>query len=826
MVDTNATDQERDANVGAILGMCAISCSTLILEIALTKFLSYKLYHHMTFAVLSVVILSFGAAGTISYLNPKFLKLLKPDCWAKAGVYAVFYAISTMIVVPLFCALPINSVEYSQSPILGVMTLPAVFMLLSVPFVFGGICISQTLTYSKYPVPMIYCADLMAAALGASLCPILLPLLGGFGTVAFAGILGLAGAIGYWCCSQHKSIGSQIRLSVLVVLAFVFCIQFPAWLRSATGMDIPSAKDLGVIVAIKDFGGFQHTHWNAIARVDISKTGTSKSPVFRYGLSPDTDNEEIQGRFVLLDGGANTRQFLLKNQIADNKFLGTALWASPYVAKPDCRKALVIGGGGGIDILVGKFMKIPNLTVVELNPAVFRMLTGQADNEQKLYAESLSTDDTTKVEVLNEEGRHFASTQAPHTYDVIQASGVDTLTAIQTGGMSLVENYLYTVEAVRNYMKILRPGGILSLTHWRTEEPRTSMRMFTTYLAYLDSIGVKEPWKHIVVLGGNGGAQWSDSMLKTDEFSPQELERIRKWAEVAGISVIFDPERKAVNSQPKQSESLYYKLGFAPAQERQKLLAEHPEWPGPVYDDKPYFYAFNQHVGDFWAIANDSTTPIYLMAAIVVCGLGLALLPLIKLRKHEISGPVIWSALYFGLAGFAFLLYETAIIQSFNNFVGGPTYSLAAVLVAVLAGYSLGSLMAMKMNADRFSFTKGGVALTLLFILLYWSLPILTDSLLPLALPARLLVAILVTGGSSFAVGVVVSSAMSLVRKRFGSVVAWMWGISSTANAIGSISFVAITQATGISRCFIVVAVAYLLANILFAKLVQSRVSE
>ncbi|MFX8512211.1 hypothetical protein ABTM04_20060, partial [Acinetobacter baumannii] len=92
------------------------------------------------------------------------------------------------------------------------------------------------------------------------------------------------------------------------------------------------------------------------------------------------------------------------------------------------------------------------------------------------------SDQNSEVRIFNDEARHFTTTQKPGSFDVIQESGVDTLTAMQTGGMSLVENYLYTAEAVRGYVSLLKPDGVLSLTHWRTIGPATSVRMFVTYL--------------------------------------------------------------------------------------------------------------------------------------------------------------------------------------------------------------------------------------------------------------------------------------------------------------------------------------------------------
>jgi hypothetical protein len=814
------TEKPQPEDVGALAGMFAISGSTLVLEIILTKFLSFKLYHHMTFAILSTVILSLGAAGILTYLRPRFLGLNSDKPWHVAGVASCLYAITIAIVIPYICLVPILPAE--PNLFIRTLTLPGIFFLLSLPFLFGGICISQTLTFCRYSVPIVYFWDLLAAAIGAVACPVLLPYIGGFGTIALASGLGLIGAICFWWNTDSSKRKIQAGLSVTALLAIAFCLSYPIWAWQNIKLDIITFKDLGPWVALKDFGGIEFTHWNAIARVDVSRSGTSNYAYFRYGLSTNSDKEKIVGRYVILDGGANTRQFRMDGNIADKHYLGSALWASPYIAKPDAQKALVFGGGGGIDILVAKYSKIPNLTVVEMNPAIYNLLTGRADDPKGEYFHSLVTDPVTTVNTIHDEARHFASTQAANTYDTIQASGVDTLTAIQTGGMSLVENYLYTVEAVRDYVRLLKPEGILSLTHWRTNEPATSLRMFITYLAYLDSMGIKEPWKHIVVVGSKtAGAAWSDSMLKMTPFTEAELANIRDWARKSNFSMVFDPERKMANDQPWTCEPMYYTLGFADPQARERIFAERPEIPRAVHDDSPYFYAFF-HRDQSWSGVNTSNMPISLMLSTLLVGAFLLFLPLYKLRKETvITGTVLWCAAYFAISGFAFLLYETTIIQMLTVFVGGPTYALAVVLVAVLFGYSLGSWAASRIVVSQKTFVIFGCVLGLLFLSLYFVVPKITTELLPLNLPSRLAVASSLTLITSFIVAMAVTSAMAVVRNRFGSVVSWMWGISSIANAIGSMSFVAVTQITGISSCLLIVAVAYLVANLLFASRVK-----
>lgn len=772
----------------------------------------------MTFAVLSLVILSFGAAGIVSFTAAKKFGLEGKDPWNAVAHFAALYAVSLCLTIPLFCWWPISPYAHGGWELMRqIFCLPVLIFILAIPFFFSGICISQTLALSRRPVTIIYFYDLLAAAIGAISCPFLLSWAGGYGAIAIAAFLGLIAALGYWQCSIDRKWGTQLAFVLATAFSMGYCLYYPVSAMQQYGVDIDACKDLALqeCPIFKDFGGIDFTHWNAVARVDVSKTGTSEHEAFLYGLPPLPKQQKVIGRFIMLDGGANTRQFKAVGKLSDQSFLSRALWAAPYVVNPLCQNALVIGGGGGIDILVAKISHVPHLDVAEMNPAIFNILTGKWDDPENSYSTWLKTDANTSVNVFNEEARHFVSAQKPRQYDVIQASGVDTLTAIQTGGMSLVENYLYTVEAVRDYARTLKPGGLLSLTHWRTTNAGTSTRMFLTYLTYLDSVGVSEPWKQIVVVGN---PHWTDSLLKTTPFTEEELIRLRNWAKLSHLTMIFDPERRdATAPDLSASERLYPEVAFVNGKNRTELIRKNAKLPFPVWDDKPYFYQFREDANSFISI-NRSSMPISLMLATLLFSIILLIIPANKVKKEgKLTAPVCYCATYFAVCGFAFLLYETAVIQLFSIFSGGPMYSLTVVLVAILSGYSLGSLVASKLKLSSKSFMIFALVLPIMFIALYFGIPQVVASLLPLALAQRLIVCATITLISATAVGLTISSAMSVVKEFYGGMVSWMWGISSIFNALGAMCFVAITQITGISSCLIVVAIMYALANISFA---------
>jgi len=811
---------------GVIVGLCAISASTLLVEICLTKFLGCKIFHHLSYAVLSMVILSFGASGAFVYMVPSWFPSSGLSAWKPAWKAAALYAIFLALAIPFFCWFPWDPYNSVLDTNKRFFAQPIYFLIFSIPMFLAGLCISQTLSASRRSVARIYFYDLLAAALGASLCPLVLIWIGGYGTIALAAVLGIVASIAFFMAGRpakgeegsEKSASSGSNTSSLpaaatcwtvAALSIGVLLAYPDWAIKKYGFDIRSCKDWGQIVFVKDFGGIRSTHWNALARVDVSKTSTSKNRQYRYGLGPKSYERDIYGRYVLLDGGANTRQFKVEGNIAQEDYLGEALWGSAYIAEgKNAQHSLIIGGGGGIDVLIAKFFKVKDVDVAEVNPAIVDLLKGKTDDEEKEYSPWLKSDETSNININLSEARHFCTTRPDNTYDVIQASGVDTLTAITTGGMSLVENYLYTKDAVREYLRILKPNGIVSLTHWREVNRPTGKRMFVSYLELLESMGVAEPYKQVVVVAG---LEWTASMLKKTPYTEEELNRLRQWTKATGQTMLFDPGRPGTSS-----EAFYDQVGFASAAERKKLVDAYPTIITGVADDKPYFYSQirdeNPLMTSPWG-----STPVSLIYATLFGALLLVFAPLLRPDNRKVGLQTLPFTVFFAICGFAFLLYETTTIQLFSIFVGGPTYALSVVLVSVLSGYAIGSFLSQYLKLQSRTFIYLGLGLGLLMLSLWFCIPAITKSFLGFEQPARIAICAIVTLFASICTGLPVSLAMNCLRQRYGSAVAWMWAVSSAFNALGGVAFVCITQATGISSCLLIVAALYLLGNLIFA---------
>ena len=151
-----------------------------------------------------------------------------------------------------------------------------------------------------------------------------------------------------------------------------------------------------------------------------------------------------------IDSAASTPILNVDGDSRTSRYLRYELTALAYhlAGRPGGRSrhaALVIGPGGGRDLLSALVFGAAHVDGVEINPIIARdvmleALPGFSGGSTPTRASSIHVDD----------GRSFVR-RSPDKYDVIQASLVDTWAATAAGAYTLTENSLYTIEAFSDY---------------------------------------------------------------------------------------------------------------------------------------------------------------------------------------------------------------------------------------------------------------------------------------------------------------------------------------------------------------------------------------
>src|SRR4029077_17820569 len=102
-----------------------------------------------------------------------------------------------------------------------------------------------------------------------------------------------------------------------------------------------------------------------------------------------------------------------------------------------------------------------------------------------------------EVTLVNAEARS-ALRHDSRSFDVVQASLIDTWAATAGGGFVLSENGLYTLDGWRVLLARLTPSGILTMTRWYLPHaPAETYRLVALAATALADMGIPEARSHI-----------------------------------------------------------------------------------------------------------------------------------------------------------------------------------------------------------------------------------------------------------------------------------------------------------------------------------------
>jgi len=254
---------------------------------------------------------------------------------------------------------------------------------------------------------------------------------------------------------------------------------------------------------------------------------------------------------------------------------------APYLLL-DHPNVLVIGVGGGTDIVNAVKNHAQHVTGVELDPQTVKLVKyDHADFAGHLY-------DRPDVTVVAGEGRSTLR-HSGAKYDLIQLTGVDTLAALSTGAYVLSESYLYTTEAMREFVEHLNPGGLLSIVvadfgGFTGGFPRHTMRQISLFMDTLDRLGIDDPASHIAVVASAEGVPQVAMLLKPDGFTAEETQRLKDFADEKGFIPWALPGTKI--------STIHSQYLNTPRADRPAFLAQFPLILTPTSDDNPFFFNF------------------------------------------------------------------------------------------------------------------------------------------------------------------------------------------------------------------------------------------
>jgi len=467
--------------------------------------------------------------------------------------------------------------------------------------------------------------------------------------------------------------------------------------------------------------------------------------------------------------------------------------ALPYhlLSKPD---VLILGAGGGMDILQALYHRSRKIDAVELNPQVIELV--QSDFKE-LTGGLFSRPN---VQYHLAEARSFIAGSADR-YDLIQVALLDAFSTAAAGLYALSESYLYTVEAFSDYIKHLQPNGLLTVTRWVHLPPRDSLKLFATAVKALEALDVPEPGSRLLLIRG-----WKTSTLvvKNGVINKNEIVALKAFCRKRSFDIVWYPgvsneevNRYNVQNRPYMHEGTVALLG----PQRDDFMRRYKFDIAPATDDRPYFYKFFkwqtllelialQARGGLGQVEWGYLIPVVTLIQALLTGTILIILPLLFQRSHQ-SGQKKNAKLrifsFFSAIGLAFLFLEIAFIQKFILYLGNPLYAISVVLCAFLVWAGLGSRWSQSIIHKQAAIIVVVIGITFTVIIYLWALPVIFEWGLTWPDPVKIATTVLLIAPLAFCMGIPFPLGLSRVANTMPILIPWAWAINGCASVVSAV---------------------------------------
>ena len=804
----------------AVIVFC-VSMMAICTELLFVLMLGLKVWAHMVYMVIAFALLGYGIGSNI-YLILKD-RIDKADPVLVVTGALCYLATATIISFQMIPRVPLSMPSLTTE---WLFQLTMIHIIVALPFVGYGFLLAFLFTCDVQRSSRLYFWDLVGAGCGSLVFFWLVLWLGPLHSSVVLVLLAVALATISIDWVKHKK---RRFITAWILLIMLLCVG--SWF---TEPDYTIDDGIGWECIPCWFTGDQYTHvtgsWDPLGRTDLFQV-TGKRAIetmfdvafgtFEINLSPVPEFS-----YFTKNLRAGTPVYKLSPEGLDEKGSEVKLFSQamefPYLLLNEPR-VLVIGTGGGRDIFMARTHGASEVVGAEVNPATYRAMSrgGVA------YQYSGEIYDLPGVRIENIDGRHLVKTQAPSDFDLIILNGADTFAALSTGAYAYAENYLYTNEAILDYLRLLKEDGLINFNRWLyPNSPRESLRLFVMILDALRSLGVKRPWEH-VILGRHGG--WGLMLVKRSPFTTTEQAKILEYFDDHDTIPVFAPFGY---EHPKQVSPEFdqFAQAFREGYEESFINAYWADI-SVVRDDSPFFYKYYRFrlLPRIHASHPAHGEPAFLVQVAIVIEclffiLAFIYLPLRLFKRRALTllpnRALVPFIVYFSCLGAGFILVEITLMQRFTLLLGSPIYAITVTLTSLLVFSGVGSFLLptlRKMTTSARHLVLGisfCVTIYLLFAMLYGT-EILNGAVV-LSFYERVAVCVALVSPIGICLGMYFPSGLRLVGLRDPSRVPWAWAINSGFTVLGSTITIMIAQFFGFNVVLLAAAMLYLVACIAF----------
>lgn len=784
-----------------------LSACALAYEVLLMRLFTIIQWHHFAYMIIGLALLGYGISGTlISILKQRLI-----ENFSLVYVLCLFlFAVATVGCYLLAQNIPFNAEEIFWNP-RQLIYLGGMFLILTIPFILAATAICLSFVQYEANVPRIYAADLIGAGVGSLIILFLLYWL--FPQAALISI-GIGGLVTVIVAIFELNVAYQ-KSSILGTLGLIV---FFIIMSSFVELNISPYKGLMQTMRIE---GTEIIDEQSSPLGYLSFVKSEQVP-FRYvpGLSVNANYEPLSQIGIFTDGDNMSVITQYPDSPDKLQYLDQITSAAPYHLKK-INQVLIIGAGGGADVLQAKYHEIPQIDAVEINPQIVNLMNSTfADFTGHLYQQE-------NVSVHVNEARSFLSGTRNH-YDLIQLALIDAFNASSAGLYALNESYLYTVEAIQQYLGRLNPDGYLAMTRWIKLPPRDSLKLVATVITALEKNGISSPRKQIALI-----RSWQTSTLvvKNGIFTAHELAVLQQFCIERAFDLAYTPTltEDQVNRFNILSEPMFYlAISAMLGEEREQFFRQYKFNLQPATDDRPYFHHFFKWTSlyEIYRLRQQGGMSliewgyIILVATLLIAvllSIVLILLPLWFYRRAQlsISGKIKRSGIfyYFLAIGLAFLFIEIAFIQKFMLFLHHPITTIAVILTAFLVFAGTGSLWSGYLLRRYTSwsviiFAVAGIAI--LCIAYLFLLDPLFNKLASSGVLLKVILSIMLIAPLAFCMGMPFPAGLHTLAKYASHYIPWAWGINGCASVISAVLATLLAIHLGFSAVILTAVILYL----------------
>jgi hypothetical protein len=774
------------------IGIFLISMATLLLEFSMTRVLSVSLWYHFAFMIISVALLGFGVSGVVLTINTKIHKI-KTD--KLLTVLSICFGVSVIV-----CFLIINLIPFDPFSLFTdtfqFIYLPVYYLVITIPFFFSGLIISILLTKFKSEVSKLYFYDLLGAGLSCFAFVILMPEFGGNGIIIFIAAFGFLAAIifGY---KNNKSFATAAF--ILMGIGFSFLINKNERLpirvteNKIYGNYIVSRPDLLI------FSG-----WNTISKIDVMKEE-----------DPSPDGYDVQ--LAIIDEGnastniPNVKRLPPQTKPADASNLAFAC------GKDSIDRVFILGSGGGGEVLVSLYHNANEVIGVEINGLLNELISNKL-----AYWTGPLLKNNNNVKIITDDARSVIRSDKTLN-DVIISAHTISSSAVSSGAMSMVENYIMTKEAVKEYINHIKSDGVIYISRPETQVPK----LITTFKVADNELAVKNDKRNFIVFKRplndfeESKSFMAGIIYKKNGFNDFEVMNVRYEASMLSLDIEYDP----LGNQ----EGIYKDL--IESNDIDNVIKGKPNLI-PATDDKPFFddnfgfgnfnwanvkEAFSQNNKAILALKDKpvaEVTLVVMLIQIVLISFLFLIAPFIFMKKDKEQRIEKKFLVYFALLGLGYIMLQISMIQKFTLFLGQPVYTMLTVIATMLVASGLGSKYSAKIDTK----TRRNMVLSIYIIIGVYAIllgflnPVIFSSLSNSGIFVRILISILLIFPLGFFMGMPFPIGISLIRDSENRYIPLAWAVNGFFSVIGTVLTMILAMILGFKIVFIITGILYLIA--------------